>query len=179
MDKKNIYSLAKRNRVKIKTFPAFGTIDFVYHEFVLGIKWYSFLDYLEDYNKYQALEVLEGKFGYKRYPYKHYESVFTRFYQGFILPVKFGVDKRKLHISTLYIAGQISIEQAIKDLSGIPYPSEKDLMEDIEYFLKKMNWKEEQLYEYLLRPEKPHIIYGSEYNLYGILRKIYKKFSGR
>lgn len=65
MDKKNIYSLAKRNRVKIKTFTSFGTIDFIFHEFVMGIKWYSFLDYLEDYNKYQALEVLESKFGYK------------------------------------------------------------------------------------------------------------------
>lgn len=175
MDKKNIYSLAKRNNVKIKTFPAFGTIDYVVYEYLLGIKWYNFLDYIDNYNKYEALNILESNFGYKRYPYKHYESIFTRFYQGYILPVKFGVDKRKLHISTLYIAGQISKEEALRQLSGIPYPSERDLIDDIEYFLKKMGWTENQFYEYLLRPERPHTLYGSEIKLYEILKKIYSK----
>jgi hypothetical protein len=175
IDKKNIYNLAKRNSVKIKTFPAFGTLDYIFYEFVLGIRWYNFLDYLEKYDKYEALDILESKFGYKRYPYKHYESIFTRFYQGYILPVKFGVDKRKVHISTLYIAGQISKEEAINQLLGIPYPSEKELIEDLEYFLKKMKWTEDEFYEYLLRPEKSHRIYGTEVDFYNLLLKIYKK----
>jgi N-acetyl sugar amidotransferase len=175
MDKKNIYNLAKRNSVKIKTFPAFGTIDYIFYEFLLGIRWYPFLDYLKNYNKYEALELLKKEYGYKPYPYKHYESIFTRFYQGYILPVKFGVDKRKVHISTLYIAGQISKEEAIKQLLGIPYPSEKELIEDLEYFLKKMKWTEDEFYEYLLRPEKSHRIYGTEVDFYNLLLKIYKK----
>jgi len=174
-DKKNIKSLAKRNKVKIKTFPEIGTLDYIFYEFILKIKWISFLDYLPEYNKFEALNILQNKFNYKPYPYKHYESVFTRFYQGYILPKKFNVDKRKLHLSTLIISGQMTREEALADLQKIPYPSEKDLKEDIEYFLKKMRWTKEQLDEYLSRPEKPHTLYGSERWLWESLRRVYFK----
>ncbi|MCX8058998.1 MAG: N-acetyl sugar amidotransferase [Spirochaetes bacterium] len=174
-DKTNIYNLAKRGKVKIKTFPAIGTIDFVMYEFIRGIKWISFLDYLPEYNKFDALKILEEKYKYKPYPYKHYESIFTRFYQGFILPVKFGVDKRKNHLSTLILTGQMKKEEAEKLLKEIPYPKEKDLIEDIEYFIKKMRWKEEGLENYLRRPEKPHKLYGSEIRLWNIFKILYYK----
>ncbi len=157
-DKKNIKNLAKRNRVKLKTFPAIGTLDKVYYEFIKGVKWISFLDYLPRYNKFEALDILRNNFSYKPYPYKHYESIFTRFYQGFILPVKFGVDKRKHHLSTLILSGQLSKEEALKLLKEIPYPSEEDLIEDIEYFLKKMGWSKYDLINHLERPEKTHSI---------------------
>ena len=61
---------------------------------------------------------------------------FTRFYQGYILPEKFGIDKRKLHLSTLILNNVLSREEALKDLSKIPYPDQFSLDEDIEYFLK-------------------------------------------
>lgn len=172
-DKKNIKSIAKRNNVRIKTFPLIGTIDFVYYEFILGIKWISFLDYLPKYNKFEALKVLQDKFNFKPYPYKHYESIFTRFYQGYILPEKFNVDKRKLHFSTLIISGQMKREDALRDLQKIPYPAERDMEDDIEYFLKKMMWTREQLEDYLKRPEKPHTLYGSERWLWDYLKKVY------
>ncbi len=175
-DKKNIKKLAKFGDVKIKTFPAIGTLDRVYYEFIKGIKWISFLDYLPEYNKFEALEVLKSNFGYKPYPYKHYESVFTRFYQGFILPIKFGVDKRKHHLSTLILTGQLSKEKALELLKEIPYPSEKDLIEDIEYFLKKMSWKKEKLIDYLNRPERSHLEFGSEIRLWNRLASLYKKY---
>jgi hypothetical protein len=85
-----------------------------------------FLDYLE-YNKSDALEVLQSRFGYKPYPYKHYESVFTRFYQGYLLPKKFGVDKRMLHLATLVAAGQLDREAALQTLRNSPYPNPDDL----------------------------------------------------
>ena len=176
-DKKNIYKLAKLRNVKIKTFPAFGTLDFVYHEFVKQNKWISFLDYLPNYDKFEALSILQKDFGYKPYPYKHYESIFTRFYQGFILPEKFHVDKRKVHLSTLILAGQLSKEEALKQMQGkYAYPSQKELDEDIQYFLKKMRWTREQLDAYLKRPEKPHTLYGSEIGLFNALLAIYKRF---
>ena len=175
-DKKNIKKLAKFGDVKIKTFPAIGTLDRVYYEFIKGIKWISFLDYLPEYNKFEVLEVLKSNFGYKPYPYKHYESVFTRFYQGFILPIKFGVDKRKHHLSTLILTGQLSKEKALELLKEIPYPSEKDLIEDIEYFLKKMSWKKEKLIDYLNRPERSHLEFGSEIRLWNRLASLYKKY---
>lgn len=175
-DKKNIYSLAKRGKVKVKTFPAIGTIDFIIYEFVKKIKWISFLDYLPSYNKIESLKILQEYFGYKPYPYKHYESVFTRFYQGFILPVKFGVDKRKLHLSTLLISGQLTKEEAESSLRGLTYPSEKAIIEDIEYFLKKIKWTKDDLLKYLVRKEKPHSIYGSEIILWELSKSFYRKF---
>lgn len=178
-DKRNIIALAKRGGVGgIKTFPAFGTIQYVWSKFVRKIQWTSFLDYVP-YNKFDALDQLEMNFGYKRYPYKHYESIFTRFYQGYILPEKFGVDKRKLHFSTLVTSGQMTREEAIKGLEGIPYPSEKDLEADIAYFLKKMRWTQQELQEYLMRPEVPHNFYSTEKPLWDFLFNLYTKIIKR
>ncbi|HOA18061.1 MAG TPA: N-acetyl sugar amidotransferase [Fervidobacterium sp.] len=175
-DKKNIKNLGKMRNVRLKTFPAQGTIDYVIYEYFKKIRWISFLDYLPDYNKFEALEILQKNYSYKPYPYKHYESIFTRFYQGFILPVKFGVDKRKNHLSTLVLTGQMKKEDAEKLLLEIPYPSEQELIDDIEYFLKKMRWTKDDLMNYLKRPEKPHTLYGSEKGLWDALARVYKVF---
>jgi N-acetyl sugar amidotransferase len=165
-DVRNIQAIAKRfGDVRIKTFPTHSTSDFIIDEFVRGIRWISFLDYLP-YNKFDALDVLERRYGYKRYPFKHYESIFTRFYQGYILPRKFGVDKRLLHLGTLVAAGQMTREEALEGLAGIPYPSHQDLESDIRYFLKKMNWSDADLSSYISRPEVSHDAYPSEAKYY-------------
>lgn len=161
-DKRNILALARRfGNVKISTFPIISTFDFLINQFIFRIKWVPFLDYLQ-YDKAAALERLEKDFGYKRYPYKHYESVFTRFYQGYILPKKFNVDKRLTHLSTLVMAEQMTRDEAIKALEGIAYESPERLEEDITYFLKKMGWTRAQLDEYLRRPGVPHSAYPTE-----------------
>ena len=174
-DKRNIEALARRHGMKgIDTFPAFGTADFIWSHFVKSVRWISFLDYLP-FNKSDALEELEKYYGYKRYPFKHYESVFTRFYQGYILPRKFGVDKRKLHLGTLIASGQMSRDEALKGLEGIPYPSEADMQADLAYFLKKMKWTPQQLADYIARPGVPHDHYPSERLLFDSLLKVYKR----
>lgn len=176
-DKKNIIALAKRNGVKkLDSFPAIGTMGYVYHEFLKRIHWTSILDYLP-YNKFDVLNKLEAQYGYKRYPFKHYESIFTRFYQGYILPRKFGVDKRKIHLGTLVAAGQMSRSEALQGLEGIPYPSQQDLEADISYFLKKMGWSQQQLATYLQRPEISHSAYSTEKPLWDFLVGIYKKIT--
>lgn len=178
-DKKNIKSLAKRHGIKIKTFPIIGTYNYIYYEFLKKIHWIPFLDHLPTYNKFDAMELLEKKFKYKQYPYKHYESIFTRFYQGYILPVKFNIDKRKLHLSSLIISKQMTREDALLQMESIPYPSEKGLEEDKEYFLKKMRWTKEDLDTYLQRPEVPHSDYGSERSRWNQFKKIYFTIKNR
>ena len=174
-DEKNIKAIAKKFQgVSLKTFPAIGTVEFILKGIVGGIKWHPFLDHTE-YNKFVAMEILQRDFSYKPYPYKHYESIFTRFYQGYILPEKFGVDKRKVHLATLVVSGQMSREDALKGLEGVAYPSERELEEDIAYFLKKMGWSRDELESYLARPEKPHSAYPSEKPLYDFCCDIYKK----
>lgn len=173
-DKKNIEALALRfGAIDLNSFPAIGTMNFVWYRYIRRIKWVSILD-LMDYNKYEAVAELQRSHGYKPYLYKHSESIFTRFYQGYILPEKFGVDKRRLHLGTLVASGQITRDDALKQLEEIPYSSPEAIEEDRQYFMKKMKWRENQLVEYLARPEKPHSTYGTEIKLWNALSYIYR-----
>ena len=173
-DKKNIKAIIKKfGNQKIVSYPIIGIMDLV--KFILfdKIKWINFLDYTI-YDKKEATEYLKNNFNFKPYEYKHYESVFTRFYQGYLLPNKFKIDKRILHLSTLIVTGQITRDDAIKDLEKNPYSDEKKLIEDKEYFLKKMQWSEEMLEAYLKRNPKSHKNYPNSYFIYNFLLKIYK-----
>lgn len=173
-DARNIRALGRQfGGMRLDTFPAIGTWGFAYYELVKRIKWISFLDYL-GYNKSEVLEELERDFGFKRYPFKHYESIFTRFYQGYLLPKKFGVDKRRLHFATQVAFGQMTREAALRGIDGIPYPNEKAMEDDVLYFLKKMRWSREQLQTYLARPEIPHDFYPSEKLLWDSLLRCYQ-----
>ncbi len=174
-DKKNILNIIdKFGKNKINTYPIIGSLNLVYYILVKRIRWVSFLDYF-NYNKFEAINTLKEKYNFKPYPYKHYESIFTRFYQGYLLPKKFGVDKRKLHLSTLIISKQISRDKALNELdSGHAYPSDEMLENDKLYFLKKMDWSNNDLEEYIKRPEIPHDYYKSEKKIFNFLLKTYK-----
>jgi len=175
-DKRNIKNIAKQfSEANIFAYPAIGTLDLIWHKLIGRRHWCSFLDYT-DFNKQDAIDSLVKEFAYKPYPYKHYESVFTRFYQGYILPRKFGVDKRKLHFSTLIIMGQMSREEALESLDELPYASEKELEEDKRYFIKKMGWTEAQLVDYISRAEVSHSSYPSEKKMWEFFLKMYKLF---
>lgn len=174
-DRKNIIDIAHRAGVKVRSLPTIGVKRFVWDRMVRGTQWVPFLDYI-DYNKESCIELLVNAIGYRTYPYKHYESIFTRFYQGYLLPTKFGIDKRRLHLSSLICSGQMSREKAILLLEHSPYPDSDDLQVDIEYFLKKMCWSELDLSAYLARPERPHHDFASEAPLYAKLLEIQKRF---
>ncbi len=173
-DKKNIYAIANKNNLKIRSMPTIGVFGYAWNRLIRRIQWVDFLDYV-DYHKPTCLEELQVKIGYRPYPYKHYESIFTRFYQGYLLPQKFGVDKRRLHLSNLICSGQMSRAEAIELMSNSPYPDENDLKSDIDYFIKKMRWTEKQLEIYLARPGIPHQTYLSDINLWKFLGLIHKK----
>ena len=84
----------------------------------------SILNYI-DYNKKNAMAVLESQFGWNYYGGKHYESVYTRWFQGYYLPRKFGYDKRKMHFSSLICSGEMTRDQALLELELDPYPIEQ------------------------------------------------------
>lgn len=173
-DARNIKRLARRSGAKVKSMPTIGIVEYVHFRHIRHIQFLPFLDYL-DYLKERCMETLTKELGFRPYPYKHYESIFTRFYQGYILPTKFNVDKRKLHLSTLIVSGQMTREEALKKMEAIPYPSEDDLQSDIEYFLKKMGWTRAELNAYLARPEVPHAKYGTEEPLWKRFNEIKRR----
>lgn len=174
-DARNIRSIAKKydNKLKINTFPIVGTLSLIWYRVFRKISWVRFLDFV-DFEKSTALEILQRDFGYKPYPYKHYESVFTRFYQGYLLPKKFAIDKRRVHLSTLIITNQMTQNQAELLLEQIPYSSETELKEDIEYFLKKMTWDAGKLSDYLSRPPRSHDEFGSEARFWNLSVSFFK-----
>ena len=174
-DRKNIIALGKRAGARLATFPALGVLGYVWFEYIRRIKWFSVLD-LTSFSKADALNTLTEEVDYRPYPYKHYESIFTRFYQARLLPEKFGVDKRKVHLSNLVLNGEMSREDALAKLEHIPYDSESQYREDTEYFLKKMGWSEQDLEDYLQRPPVRHDVYGSEIWVWSLLRRVHKIF---
>ena len=174
-DRRNILAIARHDGVRVKSLPTIGVTKYIWHRVIRGTRWVPFLDYV-DYDKQRCTAELVDKLGYRPYPYKHYESIFTRFYQGYLLPKKFGVDKRRLHLSSLICSGQMAREQAKELLARNPYSDPDNLQADIEYFLKKMGWSESDLTAYLARPERPHDDFDSEASLYAKLLKLQKRF---
>ena len=174
-DKRNITGISRRfGGPRLKSFPSISTLGTARHVLLGRIHWISFLDYL-DYRKGEAIAALTRDFGYKPYPYKHYESVFTRFYQGYLQPYKFGVDKRKPHLSSLIMNGEISRDEALRLAHGIAYPSAKDMEKDRRYFIKKMGWDEAKFEDYMKRPQVPHDAYPSEAGFYEWLLRLYRR----
>jgi N-acetyl sugar amidotransferase len=173
-DRQNILALGRRAGVRTRSMPTIGVAGFVSQRYLRRILWVPFLDYI-DYNKQACIDLLVKEIGYRPYPYKHYESIFTRFYQGYLLPQKFGVDKRRLHFSSLICSGQMTRAQAAALLEQSPYPDPDQLDADIDYFLKKMGWTPADLDAYLRRPMRAHDSYPSEIGLYYMLQGVLQR----
>lgn len=124
----------KFGKVKLKNYPFFNLFLLFYWTFIKNIKVISILNYI-DYNKRQVMEIIQNELDWVYYGGKHYESVYTRFFQGYILPKKFGIDKRKGHLSDLIYSGQITREDALNELEKDIYPS--NLFNDDFIFVKK------------------------------------------
>ena len=174
-DKKNIKDINNRfKKINLKNYPLFSTFDYIYLNYFKKIKWISFLDHI-DYNKTEAENNLIKNYNFKPYKYKHYESFFTKFYQSYILPKKFNIDKRKLHLSSLIVSKQITRGEALKILESKPY-NEETIDEEIKYFLKKLNWKIDDFKKYMKRKRKNHDNYKSELPIWEFAIKFYKFF---
>ena len=122
LDSRYIKSVYKKFTGKrLKHFPLIPIATLVRNIVLHRPKNVFLLDYF-DYDKQSAKRLLIEKYGWEDYGGKHYESLYTRFYQGWILPHKFGYDKRRMHLSTLICSGQITREEALREISEPPYP---------------------------------------------------------
>ena len=157
----------------LESFPHFSFYQGLLY--YISLKWLPILNYV-DYNKTNAIEILENELGWKYYGGKHYESIYTRFFQGYILPKKFGYDKRRAHLSSLVCSEEITRDHAIKELENDSYPS--DLMEsDYHFLLSKFGISDEEFNEILTSPPKTFHDYPSYDKLLGVsLLKVVKKY---
>lgn len=172
-DEVNIKAIHKKfGSKKLKTFPFMSTVTMLIYKYAGLAKSIPILNYL-DYNKVAVMQIIQDKMHWKYYGGKHYESIFTRFYQGYILPVKFNVDKRKSHFSTLINSGQMAREAALEYLKEPTYPVNLQ-KEDYQLVCKKLSFTENQLDEYLKRKPIQHLQYPSDQKLFNFLRAAYK-----
>ena len=133
----------KYGRIPLKTFPQCGMFKYrLLYKYIYGMERVYPLDYVV-YNKAEAEIMLHEKYGWERYENKHYENVFTRFFEGYYLPTKFGFDTRKNVYSNQILAGTMTRDEAIELLKQPAY--DPDMMEqDKEYIAKKLGISTEE-----------------------------------
>ena len=121
----------------LTTYPRITIFDWIYYVFIKKIKFFPVLNYI-DYDKKKSLDFLNKEIGFRPYGPKHGESIYTRFFQSYILPKKFGIDKRKPHLSSMINSKIINRDEALDELAKSPLASEL-IEQDKEFVMKKFN----------------------------------------
>jgi hypothetical protein len=172
---KNIHS--QFGKVKLKNYPHFSLFDTFYFLFFKRIKLISILNYI-DYNKDEVMGVLENELDWKYYGGKHYESVYTRFYQAYILPKKFNIDKRLGHLSDLIRSGNITRSIALLEFNK-SIADNSLLMSDKAFVMKKL-CLDESAFEKIMTSQKKYFTdYPNNYNMILLLKDILNRFRSK
>lgn len=165
----------KHGTGKLKDYPVTNILwHKVYLPYFKGIKLIRPLDYIP-YNKDEAMHFLVDSYGYQKYPQKHFESRFTRFYEAYWLPKKFGYDTRKVQFSSLILTNQMTREEALEELKKTAYDPET-IKQDFEYVANKLGITIEELQGYMDAPNKTYKDYKSQESVYNIGAKIMRMF---
>lgn len=147
---------------KLRNFPKFGLYQRYLNTYFYNIQSVPILNHV-NYIKTEVKSTIQQELGWRDYGGKHYESIFTRFYQGYILLEKFGIDKRKMHLATLICSGQITREQALEELK-LPAYNHQQFLEDKEYVLKKLDLSEAEFEAIMKQKPVPHSAFGSQWD---------------
>ncbi len=154
----------------LKKYPHFTFLDLFRWNVLQRIQVVSVLNYV-DYNKEQAMRTLQEELGWIYYGGKHYESVYTRFYQGYVLPKKFNIDKRKGHLSDLIRSGQISRDEALQKMDEPGY-DDTLLRQDKNFVIKKFGVTEAEFEALLTAPPNTFRDYPNQYTTVQNLKKV-------
>jgi N-acetyl sugar amidotransferase len=147
----------------LRTYPHCSLARFAYYVAVRRTKTISILNSI-DYNKKNVVAELEREIGWRNYGGKHHESVYTRFFQSYILPRKFGIDKRRAHLSSLIMSGQLTRDQALAELA-LPIADDRAVQEDLAYVAKKFAMSVSQFEALLQEPRKTYHDYPNDERL--------------
>lgn len=128
----------------LRTLPQSDILTYkLYYRFVKGVQVVKPLN-LVPYRKDDAIRELVERFGWQPYAHKHYESRFTRFYEGWWLPTKFGYDKRRAHFSSLILTGQMTRDDALERIARPAYDA-AEVAADLEYVASKLDISVDEL----------------------------------
>jgi N-acetyl sugar amidotransferase len=179
IDWKYIKSMHRKfAKTRLSAYPHFSFTKLLYYSFIKKIKFVSILNYMH-FNKEEAQKFLADKLEWRDYGGKHHESVYTRIIQTYILPKKFNIDKRRAHLSNLILSGQITREEALKQLEEPSYNID-NCQDDIDYLTKKLRLTIDEFNKMMESPNKTFKDYPNNFRVYTfakIIQENLRKFN--
>jgi len=173
-DMAQLKDIMKRySTIEMKTYP-FSSIfrHKFYLRYIRGVQVVKPLNYMP-YIKENALKFLADEYGWTPYPQKHFESRFTKFYEGYWLPERFGFDTRRVQFSSLILTGQMTREDALKKLVSPAYNPET-IDEEFNYIATKLGITSEELRSYFTMPKKFYWDYKNNESIFNLGAKFLK-----
>lgn len=169
--------IKKHGTIKMKTYPFSSVFRHkVYLKYIKRLQVVKPLNFMPFYKK-EAIDLLEKEYGWKPYPQKHFESRFTRFFEGYWLPKRFGFDPRRVMLSSLILTDQMTREEALEILEKPAYdPSIID--DDFRYIASKLNISEDILKSYQMIPKKYYWDYKNQNSIFRFGAKILNYIGG-
>ena len=165
---------SKFGKKPLKTFPIIDIFQYkIVYKYLYGMEVFKPLN-LVPYIKKDVEKLLEEKFGWEKFQHKHHESRFTRFYEDFWLPRKFGFEKRRAHFSSLILTGQMTREEALDRISK-PELDEQFLQKEFEYVAEKLDLTVEEFKELFEGENKTFHDYKNKRFLIGIGANVMKR----
>lgn len=166
---KDIHS--KFGTKQLRKFPLCGIFKYkIFYRYFKNIKVLQPLNYI-NYNKKNAIDLLKKEYEWEEYSHKHYESRFTKFYEGYWLLKKFGFDKRKAHYSSLILSKQMKREDALKKLNYDPI-NNNDIKKELQYVANKLNISQSELESFFKGKNKSFRDYKSNFKIINFFTKI-------
>jgi len=164
-DHVNLQDIHKKfGAIPLKSYPIYNTYLKKYTHNIIKMESVALLNSVP-YNKQEIKDFIQKELAWRDYGGKHYESIFTKFYQAHILPVKFKVDKRKPHLSTLIFSGQITKQEALAELEK-PLYDNNEFRHDYDFVLKKLGLTNNEFEDLMRLPVKDHRDYKTETSVY-------------
>lgn len=152
-DARYIHSVhARYGTTSMNAYPTYTRFDLLRYWYLHKMRTVKLLN-AAPYNKRDVMQMLQRECGWEEYGGKHEESIYTRFFQGYILPRKFNIDKRRAHLSTLILSGQITRDEAMRTLQELPYPLEQ-MEADKQYLLRRFDMSEKEFEDIMQLPPR-------------------------
>jgi len=159
----------------LKTYPFSSVLNHKFYlHYIKRVQVVKPLNYIP-YNKKKAMQFLEEEYGWQPYPQKHFESRFTKFYEGYWLPKKFGYDTRKVQYSSLILTKQMSRKEALEKLA-FPAICENEAKHEFQYVANKLGISINELQKYFDQPNKTHKDYPNQEILFNFGARVLKFF---
>lgn len=177
IDFQNIKSVCRKygcEKNVFKKYPHFGIFKYIYYQ--RTVHRINLLNYIP-YSKKAAMETLEKEFGWQYYGGKHFESKFTKFFQAYYLPTKFGYDKKRAHLSSLIVGGEMTREDALKEMEDTSAYTKEQMMEDLDYILKRLEITQKEWEQIMKAPAKSEDDYANCKKLINFFVKVKRKMT--